>query len=88
LKVYQVTIKNMIDDEIRRMVEQIDPDNKISQDKMEELIIAIKDIENSKRQGSDKVLKIQNNLKEQMEAETDWRKKASIAAKIISLELE
>lgn len=78
----------MIDDEIRRMVEQIDPDNKISQDKMEELIIAIKDIENSKRQGSDKVLKIQNNLKEQMEAETDWRKKASIAAKIISLELE
>jgi hypothetical protein len=79
----------MIEQEIRQLFEEIDPDGKISQSQMDEFIAAVKDLENNPLKDGDKhgdyTVSV---LKDQLEVETDWRKKASIAAKIISLNLE
>ena len=81
----------MNETEIRQLIEQIDPQGKIEQSKIEELIVAIKDMEENPPKDGDKigdaVISI-GSLKERMEAEPDWRKKAAIAAKIISLGLD
>ena len=81
----------MNETEIRQLIEQIDPQGKIEKSKIEELIVAIKDMEENPPKDGDKigdaVISI-GSLKERMEAEPDWRKKAAIAAKIISLGLD
>ena len=79
----------MIEQDVRQLFEEIDPDGKIPQSKVDEFIAAVKEIEknppkNGDRHGDYTV----NVLKDQLGVETDWRKKAAIAAKIISLELE
>lgn len=78
----------MTEQEIIQIIEEIDPDGKISQSVSEELVASLKDVNKSSRTvdlSSDMVIA---KLKEQMGDETDWRKRASIAAKLISLNLE
>lgn len=88
----------MEEDKIRQLFEEIDPDGKIPSEKIDELIGAMKEQELHQLKDGDRRTYIDENgeektivfhtLKEQLENETDWRKKASIAAKIISLGLE
>ena len=79
----------MEESEIRQIFEEIDPEGKISQGQMEELIIAIKNnIKNPPKDGERLGDYTVSVLKDQLLEEQDWRKKASIAAKIISMNLE
>ena len=79
----------MIEKDIRQLFEEIDPEGKIPQGKMEELISAMQEMERNPLKDGDKVGDMTfNTLQEQMAKETDWRKRASIAAKIISANLE
>ena len=60
----------------------------IDSHKIDEFVIALEQkADNGADQGRPGVDK-ELELKEQLDAETDWRKKASIAAKIISLNLQ
>ncbi len=79
--------------EIRRVLEQLDPERKISSEKIEEVVIAIKELEDSPpRDGEVRngmhFSVLEGELKQQIEIETDWRKKAALAAKLVSLNLE
>lgn len=79
----------MIEKDIRQLFEEIDPEGKIPQGKMEELISAIQEMEKKPLRDGDKIGDITfHTLQEQLAAEPDWRKRASIAAKIISANLE
>lgn len=79
----------MIEQDIRQLFDEIDPDGKISQSQMEEFIAAVKEIEkNPPKDGDRHGDYTVSVLQDQLAVETDWRKKASIAAKIISLNLE
>lgn len=83
----------MIEQDIRRLMEEIDPKGEIDQSKVEELIAAVKELEanppkDGDRVGDYTVSVLESDLKEKLAVETDWRKKASIAAKLISLGLE
>lgn len=64
---------------------------KIPSEKIDEVVAAFKERELNPLKDGDKVgdaiISI-GGLKEQLEQETDWRKRASLSAKIISLGLE
>ena len=78
-------LATMTEDEIRQLIEEIDPDNKIDPAKIEEFIVAIKEREiNDLKDGDRRGDAIFHTLSEQYAKETDWRKRASIAAQIIS----
>lgn len=86
----------MEEEKIRQIMDQIDPEGKISEERISELIQSLKDLEDNPPKDGDPVPGhpgmtygvLEGNLKGQMSRETDWRKKASIAARIISLNLE
>ena len=75
----------MNEEKLRELFETIDPENKLSHEKVEEFISLMKEekkevtVENSNQE---------EILKAQLLIEDDWRKRASIAAKIISLGLD
>jgi hypothetical protein len=79
----------MIEKDIRQLFEEIDPEGKIPQGKMEELISSIQEMEKNPPKDGDKhgdyTVRV---LKDQLATEPDWRRRASIAAKIISANLE
>ena len=79
----------MIEQDIRQLFEEIDPEGKIPQSKMDEFIAAVKELEKNPPKDGDKhgdyTVSV---LKDQLSVETDWRKKAALAARIISAELE
>lgn len=79
----------MIEKDLRQLFEEIDPKGEISQAKVEEFIASIKEVEKNPPQDGDRhgdyTVSV---LKDQLAVETDWRKKAAIAARIISLDLE
>lgn len=79
----------MIEKDIRQLFEEIDTEGKIPQGKMEELIAAMKDMEENPREEyitlGDKTVRA---LEEQLAAEPNWRKRAGLAAKIISANLD
>lgn len=75
-----------MEEELRKIFEKIDPEGKISQEHIEEFVSATKNI---KENIFEKDIKnYENELKKQIEEEIDWRKKASLSAKIISLGLD
>ncbi len=79
----------MIEKDIRQLFEEMDPEGKIPQGKMEELISAMQEMERNLLKDGDKVGDLTfHTLQEKLANETDWRKKASIAAKIISMNLD
>jgi len=79
----------MEESEIRQIIEQVDPHGKIPQSTVEELIAEIKAREINPKDGDTLPRGTTLNvLQEQLAAETDWRKRASIAARIISINLE
>lgn len=77
----------MNEDKTREILEGLD----IPSDKIDELIAVMKDQEEHPLKDGDKVgdayISI-GGLEEQLKNEPDWRKRASIAAKIISRNLE
>jgi len=83
------TIKKMNETEIRQLFEEIDPEGKINTKTKDELIEAVKNIKENPPKDGDKQGEYNIGvLKDQLDNETDWRIKAKLAAKIISLNLE
>ena len=79
----------MTEQELRQVIEEIDPEGKISQTSMEELIVALREPKMNKTpgmspSGADLITLLQEKLKE----ESDWRRKAAIAARIVGLNLD
>ena len=78
-----------MEDEIRKLIEEIDPEGKIAQSKIEELVIAIQEMKKNPPKDGDSIGDAQISvLEEELKNETDWRKRSSLAAKIISYNLE
>ena len=80
----------MTTDELRQIFEEIDPGGKIPQATLEELISALERV-NSREEEGGRTLSpemVVEKLKEEMNKATDWRTKARLAAKMISLQLE
>ncbi len=75
----------MTKEELKIVMEE----NGIEEDKIDEFFASIeknKDVE-EKKEIIDRI-SLEWGLKRQMDAETDWKRKASLAAQIISLNLE
>lgn len=76
-------------DEIKltQMLESFDLDSA----KIEEIVLAFKDIEKNPQPYIDEANKkglYFDTIKKQMSVEDDWRKKAALAARLISIDLE
>jgi len=78
----------MEEDDIRRMFEEMDPENKIDPSKIEDFIQEIKNLELNPPKDGDKIGDATFSILEKIQNEPDWRKRASLAAKLISLGLE
>jgi hypothetical protein len=81
----------MNEEKIRQLFEEIDPEGKIPQSKIDELVASMNDsskLRDGDTKGGAIFHTIEQGLRSQLEEENDWRRKASIAAKIISLNLE
>jgi len=88
----------MDEEKIREIMDQVDPEHKIPEETLQELIFAIRQMKEHPLKSGDEINFIDEEgkkrkaifqtLQEKMGEETDWRKKASIAAKIISLDME
>ena len=80
----------MIDErEIRQVIEEIDPEGEISNAQVEELVVAMRGLGESLNKDQTTIYgAIEETLKVQLMVETDWKKRATIAAKIISTNLE
>ncbi|MFA5695893.1 MAG: hypothetical protein WC917_00305 [Bacilli bacterium] len=78
----------MNEDQIREIIELADPDGKVPQNILEDLIQALNSKEYTKSDNKAELKTTEEQLKTELETEQDWRKRASIAAKIISLGLE
>ncbi|MFA5696759.1 MAG: hypothetical protein WC917_04975 [Bacilli bacterium] len=79
----------MTEDQIREIIEQIDPNGEINHGVLEDLIQQLT-YSGISIQSTDKVKKVttEEELRFELSLEEDWRKRAAIAAKIISLGLE
>lgn len=79
----------MDENKIREMFEEIDPEGKIPEGKIDELISTLKEQEehivNDENKTESNIFK---TLREQIGAEPDWRKRAAMAARLISSGLE
>jgi len=82
----------MDETEILKFIEEIDPDGKISPDRIAEFIQGLKDLEAGKdlvvSQGTIFSRGSIEQLKSDYQKEEDWKKRTAVAAKIISLDLE
>jgi hypothetical protein len=79
----------MDEDRIRELFEEIDPDNQIPESKIDDLIAVMKQQEEKPLKDGDKIGDaIFNTLDEGVASDSDWRKKAALAARIISAGLE
>ena len=88
-KITRSITSNMTNDELRQIFEEIDPEGKISQTTLEELMVALNGSSFDKMPevgptGVDLISLLQDKLK----GETDWKRRAAIAAKIISANLD
>jgi hypothetical protein len=79
----------MTEDQIREIIEQIDPNGEINHGVLEDLIQQLT-YSGISIPSTDKVKKVttEEELRFELSLEEDWRKRAAIAAKIISLGLE
>jgi len=83
----------MDEDKIRELIEEIDPKGEISDDRIASFVDAVKELEkNPPKDGEVRdgmhFSVLESELKQKLLEEKDWRVRASIAAKIISLNLE
>lgn len=85
-----------MEDEIRKLFEQLDPEGKIDQDRINGFIEAVKEMQQNPPKDGDRIgdayvsilREKENQLKKEISEEPDWRKRASLAAQIISNNLE
>jgi len=76
---------------IRQIIEESDPEGKIPQAVMEEIIAAVESFKDLPQLGmgnSSGEQEVENALKKQLREEGDWRDKVVAAAKLISLGLD
>ena len=73
----------MTEEELRQQIEEIDPEGRIPQDKIEELVLLVR-----QDRIEEVAQSVSGTLEEQLANETDWRKRSILAAKIISRNLE
>ena len=81
----------MNEDNLRRAIEEVDPEGKIPQVTLEEIIVTLKNLDSDEKKIDETGVPtgmLLDYLKEQLKLDLDWRKRAQIAAKIISLGLE
>jgi len=80
----------MDETQIRQIIEQVAPGVEIGQDQLEELVAALTSAEKvGPITGTEiNLLEMNDFYRRQMEEETDWRERARIAAKIISLGID
>jgi hypothetical protein len=79
----------MDEDRVRQLFEEIDPQGQIPESRIDELIAVMKDQELHPLKDGDKIGDaVFNTLNDKMENEPDWRKKAALAARIISASLD
>ena len=78
----------MNEEQIRAVIEQIDPKGEMKQGLQEELIMALKNVEIPVEKENNLSRITEEDLKAQIATEPDWRKRASMAARIISLGLD
>jgi hypothetical protein len=75
----------MTEDEIRQILEEIDPDSHLSPEIVEEFLASVREREEKEYiDGDRRGDAIFHTLADQYQKETDWRKKAALAARIIS----
>lgn len=84
--------------EIRELLEQIDPEGKLPPDNVEAFIQELQEREKHPLKDGDSrtIIDIDGNervvyfhtIRDQMEKEIDWREKAKLAARLISLSLD
>lgn len=74
----------MNEEQIRESLEGLD----IPSGKIDELIVVMKDLEEHPLRDGDKVGDDTVGILEAIQNESDWRKRASMAAKLISIGLE
>jgi uncharacterized protein (DUF2384 family) len=76
----------MTEEEVRAILETVDPQKQMPLDAIEELVAAFAQPE---KHIDKKVAGVsEDGLRRQLETETDWKTRARIAARIISLNLE
>jgi hypothetical protein len=79
----------MDENKIREMFEEIDPEGKIPEAKIDELIAVMKEQEEHPLKDGDMIGDmVFHTLQEQIAAEPDWKKRAAMAARLISSSLE
>ena len=92
----------MDEEKLRLLIEGTDPKNKIPEETIQELLALIRERENNPlkdgdtktiidENGNEKIItfrSVESELQEKMSTEPDWRKRAAIAAKIISHSLD
>lgn len=72
---------------IRQILEQVNTGEEISNEKVEEIISAVKQ-ENEIQNNENKNKNTETELRNKLEKETDWKERMRIMSKIISLNLE
>ena len=77
----------MEESEVRRIVEEIDPDGDISPALVDELVYQMKEAL-ERKEGDKRGDATYHTLREEFEIEPDWRKRASLAAKMVSVNLD
>lgn len=70
-------------EEVLRKIEEIDPEGEIPDETVEQLIQAMTETVEPKQ-----IKKNFYDLRDELEQETDWRKRASLAARMVSMNLE
>lgn len=79
----------MDEEKVRQLFEEIDPHGQIPESKIDELISVMRDQEKNPLKDGDMIGDaVFHTLKDEMENEPDWRKKAALAARIISASLD
>ena len=77
----------MQEKKIRQIIEQVNTGEEIPNEKVEEIISAVKN-ENETQNYEDQNKKLEIQLREQLNKEYDWKERLRIMARIISLGLE
>lgn len=85
----------MQEDQLRRVLEQVNTGNEIPNSKMEEIVSMIKEEEKKtmtevaiEEKNENYKIKAEAELRQKLSEETDWKERLKIMAKIISLGLD
>ena len=78
----------MKEETIRQIIEEVDPEGKLPQATVEELVVSLKGTGEKSSEDKDEDIDDIQKLQEQILNEPDWKRRASLAARIISKGLD